>query len=125
VVKGSFNSLTSYEDLADVKAFFKDKDVRKFRLAVEQTFDSIQASADWLKRDQEDVSQVSPSAEETLSSSANVTVAQGEQVLVKASTRRDDSHQSVESSSNFDKQCKQYVIKVNAWASMIRQQQYK
>lgn len=57
MVKGSFNSLTSYEDLEDAKAFFKDKDVRKFRLSVSQTFDSIQASADWLKRDLEDVEQ--------------------------------------------------------------------
>ena len=58
MVKGSFNSLSSYEDLEEVKAFFKDKDVRKFRLAVSQTFDSIQANADWLARDKEDVSQV-------------------------------------------------------------------
>lgn len=57
LVKGSFNSLSSYEDLEEVKAFFKDKDVRKFRLAVSQTFDSIQANADWLARDKEDVSQ--------------------------------------------------------------------
>lgn len=59
VVKGSFNSLSSYEDLEDVKAFFKDKDVRKFRLSVSQTYDSIQANADWLERDSADVEQVS------------------------------------------------------------------
>lgn len=59
MVKGAFNSFSSYEDLEKCKAFFKDKDIRKFKLAVSQTFDSVQASADWLKRDTEDVKQVS------------------------------------------------------------------
>lgn len=59
MVKGGFSSYSSFEDLDKAKAFFEGKDVRKFRLAVSQTYDSIQAAADWLKRDTEDVTQVS------------------------------------------------------------------
>lgn len=72
VVKFGFNSLTTLEDLERVKAFFKDKgmshlqrgsmlmtDTRKFALAASQTYEAIEASANWLNRDQKDVEQVS------------------------------------------------------------------
>jgi len=58
VVKGSLNSFTTHEDLERFKKFFADKDIRKCKLAVHQTFDAIQAAADWLKRDTKDVEQV-------------------------------------------------------------------
>jgi aminopeptidase 2 len=73
VIKGAFNQLTSYEDLEKAKQFFKDKgelyhcseeaslrgvDVSRFRLVVSQAYDSIQASADWLSRDKNDVEEV-------------------------------------------------------------------
>ncbi|WVQ78532.1 hypothetical protein IAT38_000618 [Cryptococcus sp. DSM 104549] len=55
LVKGSFASLTSHEDLARAKEFFKDKDVRKYKSAVAQAYESIQAAADWNQRDKKDV----------------------------------------------------------------------
>lgn len=58
LIKGSLASLSSKEDLAKVKAFFKDKDVRRFRLSVAQVYDTIQAASDWLERDQKDVEEV-------------------------------------------------------------------
>jgi aminopeptidase 2 len=59
LVRGSLTSFTSHEDLQRFKDFFKDKDIRRCKLAVHQAYDSIQASADWLKRDQKDVEEVS------------------------------------------------------------------
>lgn len=59
MVKGSINLFTTHEDLARFKKFFEDKDIRKCKLAVYQSFDAIQAAADWLKRDTKDVEQVS------------------------------------------------------------------
>lgn len=35
------------------------EDIRKFKLAVAQTCDSIQAAADWIERDSKDVEKVS------------------------------------------------------------------
>ncbi|OWZ56597.1 aminopeptidase 2 [Cryptococcus neoformans] len=55
LVKGSFAQLSSRKDLEDVKAFFETKDTRKFKLAVAQTCDSIQAAANWIERDSKDV----------------------------------------------------------------------
>nr|XP_018263637.1 aminopeptidase 2 [Kwoniella dejecticola CBS 10117]OBR85795.1 aminopeptidase 2 [Kwoniella dejecticola CBS 10117] len=55
LVKGAFQSLSSHEDLKMVQDFFKDKDIRKYKSAVAQSCDSIQAAADWLQRDSEDV----------------------------------------------------------------------
>jgi aminopeptidase 2 len=58
LIKFSLQYLTSKEDLAKIQAFFKDKDTRRFKLTIEQVYDSIQASINWLERDQEDVNQV-------------------------------------------------------------------
>lgn len=72
MVKGAINSFTSHEDLERFKKFFQDKgkrwvlqdefissaDIKKCKLAVHQSFDAIQAAADWLSRDSKDVEQV-------------------------------------------------------------------
>lgn len=58
LIKFSLQYLTTKEDLANIQAFFKDKDTRRFKLTIEQVYDSIQASINWLERDQEDVNQV-------------------------------------------------------------------
>ncbi|WRT67329.1 uncharacterized protein IL334_004299 [Kwoniella shivajii] len=55
LVKGAFASLSSHEDFKMVKDFFKDKDIRKYKSAVAQTLDSIQAAADWVDRDSQDI----------------------------------------------------------------------
>ncbi|KAJ9123415.1 hypothetical protein QFC22_001617 [Naganishia vaughanmartiniae] len=59
LVTYAFNSLTTKEDLADIDAFFKDKKTEKYKLALAQTKDTIQASIGWLERDREDVETVS------------------------------------------------------------------
>jgi aminopeptidase 2 len=51
--------LTTKQDLADIDAFFKDKKTEKYKLALAQTKDTIQASVSWLERDTEDVKTVS------------------------------------------------------------------
>lgn len=58
LIKFSLQYLTTKEDLVKIQAFFKDKDTRRFKLTIEQVYDSIQASINWLERDQEDVNQV-------------------------------------------------------------------
>jgi hypothetical protein len=58
VIKAGFTSLSSHEDLANARKFFEDKDISKFRLPVLQTFDAMQAAADWLSRDKQDVEEV-------------------------------------------------------------------
>lgn len=55
LVSYAFNSLTTDEDLADIDAFFKDKETEKYKLSLAQTRDAVMASASWLKRDQQDV----------------------------------------------------------------------
>lgn len=55
LVSYAFSSLTTKEDLADIDAFFKDKKTEKYKLALAQTKDTIQASIGWLERDREDV----------------------------------------------------------------------
>jgi len=55
IIKGGFTSLSSHEDLEMAKKFFDGKDISKFRLSVLQTFDAMQAAADWLSRDKKDV----------------------------------------------------------------------
>ncbi len=59
LVSYAFNSLTTDEDLADIDAFFKDKATEKYKLSLAQTRDAVMASSSWLKRDQQDVEQVS------------------------------------------------------------------
>jgi aminopeptidase 2 len=59
LVSYAFNSLTTDEDLADIDAFFKDKETEKYKLSLAQTRDAVMASASWLKRDQQDVEKVS------------------------------------------------------------------
>lgn len=69
LIKYSLGTLTSKADLQKVQDFFKGKggfinwselthtDVSRFVLTVGQVNDSIQASADWLERDLDDVSE--------------------------------------------------------------------
>ncbi|KAI5449750.1 Aminopeptidase 2 mitochondrial [Naganishia albida] len=55
LVTYAFNSLTTKEDLADITAFFEGKKTDKYKMALAQTKDTIQASISWLERDREDV----------------------------------------------------------------------
>jgi len=59
--------------------------IRKYKLAVNQTLDAIQASADWLKRDQKDVEQVCSARQPLMCMYADGVrpVAEGEQVSLK------------------------------------------
>lgn len=58
LVTYAFNSLTTKEDLADITAFFEGKKTDKYKMALAQTKDTIQASISWLERDREDVEKV-------------------------------------------------------------------
>jgi len=57
LIKFSFQDLTSEKDAQEVEAFFKDKDVSKFNLALNQSLDAIRANAKWLERAKDDVSE--------------------------------------------------------------------
>ncbi|KAG9085108.1 Aminopeptidase 2 mitochondrial [Ceratobasidium sp. UAMH 11750] len=57
LVKYGFDSFSSEADAQDVENFFKSKDTSKFNLALAQTLDSIRASAKWLNRSKDDVTQ--------------------------------------------------------------------
>ena len=59
VVKAALASFTTHKDLEYFKNALKDKDISRCHLAVLQSYDSIQAAADWLERDQADVESVS------------------------------------------------------------------
>jgi hypothetical protein len=58
LVTYAFNSLTTKEDLADITTFFEGKKTDKYKMALAQTKDTIQASISWLERDREDVEKV-------------------------------------------------------------------
>ncbi|KIO32561.1 hypothetical protein M407DRAFT_213745 [Tulasnella calospora MUT 4182] len=55
LVKFSFQELTTEKDADAVEAWFKDKDVSKFNLALAQSLDTIRANAKWLQRSKDDV----------------------------------------------------------------------
>ncbi|KIO15899.1 hypothetical protein M407DRAFT_34482 [Tulasnella calospora MUT 4182] len=55
LVKFSFQELTTEKDADAVEAWFKDKDVSKFNLALAQSLDTIRANAKWLERSKDDV----------------------------------------------------------------------
>ncbi|KAL9931881.1 hypothetical protein V8E36_009196 [Tilletia maclaganii] len=55
LVEYSFSSLTTKADLEDVQAFFKDKDVAKYSMGLQQGLDSVRANSQWLERDAPDV----------------------------------------------------------------------
>lgn len=55
VVSICVNGFTNDAQKAKVEDFFKDKDKKGFNRSLEQSFDSIQAKANWLNRDREDV----------------------------------------------------------------------
>lgn len=55
-------------------------DTRKFTLAVSQTYEAIEASANWVNRDQKDVEQVSFEKRFIVAVQADHPVAQGQQV---------------------------------------------
>jgi len=54
-VERAFGGLASNKDYEDVKAFFKDKDVSKFKMSLEQTLDGIQARTAYIKRSTADL----------------------------------------------------------------------
>ncbi|WVO17857.1 hypothetical protein L204_105555 [Cryptococcus depauperatus] len=55
LVKGALAQLSSHKDLERIKAFLESVDTHKCKLAVAQTYNSIQAAADWVSRDHQDV----------------------------------------------------------------------
>ncbi|CAD6910574.1 unnamed protein product [Tilletia controversa] len=55
LIEYSFSSLTTKADLEDVQAFFKDKDVKKYSMGLQQGLDSVRANSQWLERDAADV----------------------------------------------------------------------
>ncbi|KAJ9617815.1 Aminopeptidase 2 mitochondrial [Knufia peltigerae] len=55
VVSICVSGFTSEKQLHQVEAFFQDKDKKGFDRSLQQSFDSIRAKANWLKRDSEDV----------------------------------------------------------------------
>ncbi|KAK0521743.1 Aminopeptidase 2 mitochondrial [Tilletia horrida] len=55
LIEYSFSSLTTKADLEDVQAFFKDKDVAKYSMGLQQGLDSVRANSQWLERDAADV----------------------------------------------------------------------
>lgn len=57
LIKNSIMNLSKDEDIVHIQKFYKDKDVSKFNMALEQSLDSIRASSAWLKRSREDVAQ--------------------------------------------------------------------
>jgi hypothetical protein len=95
LVKYSFNSLTTKKDFEETRAFFEGKgelssvvggelmaaDTKKFKSALAQTLDAIEASASWLERDQKDVEEVSTAPQR--GTYWRIAVAQGEEVPVK------------------------------------------
>ncbi|KAG8910494.1 Aminopeptidase 2 mitochondrial, partial [Tulasnella sp. 408] len=50
LVKSSFQGLTTEKDADAIEAWFKDKDVSKYNLALAQSLDRIRANAKWLER---------------------------------------------------------------------------
>lgn len=48
-------SFTKPEQLAQVEAFFKDKDTKGYDKSLAQSIDSIKSKISWLERDQKDV----------------------------------------------------------------------
>jgi len=57
LISYSFKSLSKEEDAIDVEQFFKDKDVSKFNLSLNQTLDTIKAHAALIQRSTADVTQ--------------------------------------------------------------------
>jgi len=55
LIKFAYQDYTTEEDYAKTEAFFKDKDVSKFNLALAQSLDAVRANAKWLDRSKEDV----------------------------------------------------------------------
>ncbi|KAE8222062.1 hypothetical protein CF319_g4685 [Tilletia indica] len=55
LIEYSFSSLTTKADLEDVQAFFKDKEVAKYSMGLQQGLDSVRANSQWLERDAADV----------------------------------------------------------------------
>ncbi|KDN42604.1 putative AAP1-alanine/arginine aminopeptidase [Tilletiaria anomala UBC 951] len=56
LVELSFGSFSSDKDVADVEAFFKGRDTRKYSMALSQGLEGVRARAAWLARDRDDVS---------------------------------------------------------------------
>ncbi|MCJ1471818.1 Aminopeptidase 2 mitochondrial [Lambiella insularis] len=50
-------SFTRKEHVADIEAFFKDKDRKGFGMKLQQSLDGVRAKSNWLERDGEDVRQ--------------------------------------------------------------------
>lgn len=55
LVEYSVRSLTTQKDADAVRAFFADKDTKRFNTGLEQGLDSVRASAFWLSQDRSDV----------------------------------------------------------------------
>lgn len=55
MVKYCTTAFTKKEQLEDVQAFFKGKDLKGFERSLEQALDSIRAKMGWVERDREDV----------------------------------------------------------------------
>ncbi|KAG9049074.1 Aminopeptidase 2 mitochondrial [Tulasnella sp. UAMH 9824] len=55
LVKSSFQGLTTENDADAIEAWFKDKDVSKYNLALAQSLDTIRTNAKWLERCKDEV----------------------------------------------------------------------
>jgi aminopeptidase 2 len=55
IVQYAWSGLASVKDADDCEAFFKDKDTSKYALVLQQTLDTIRASAEWIGRSTADV----------------------------------------------------------------------
>lgn len=55
LIESSFDGLATHRDADEVEAFFKDRDVRRYAMALSQGLESVRARAAWLDRSRDDV----------------------------------------------------------------------